>query len=420
MESNSKLVRFCVYGGIMYTERHIENILKKAVSQTKVVLLTGARQVGKSTSIRRIFPDYQYITLDDENELELALRDRSLFFKDKAFPIIIDEVQYAGELMREVKRIADQSDEKGRILLTGSQTYDLLDQASRSLVGRVSIVELSSLSCREIFGVKFQDCFLPDPGYLKQRKKNLVHYDHLWEHIHRGFMPELLDAERDAEWFYRDYIRTYIERDIRRIVNVKDEMKFRSFMVSLAARSAQIVNYDDIAKDVGVDIKTVQHWMSVVEASGLVKIIHPYFNNAIKRATKAPKLFFMDTGLLCYLVGWKTYESAQNGTMAGSIFETFVVSEIIKSYLNAGKNLDHLYFYRDKEKREIDLLIEDGDTLYPVEIKKGATVQQDWTKNFSVLNKISDKKIGQGCVICRVDTPVPVDEQSMAIPVEYI
>lgn len=404
----------------MYINRHIEKVLRKAGRQTKVVLLTGARQVGKTTSIRAVFPEYQYITLDDDNELNLARTDPSLFFRDRLFPVIIDEVQYEKGLMRSIKLHVDKNVGKGQIFLTGSQTYDLLSMTSETLAGRISILEMSSLSCREVYGVEFDEPFLPTDEYIKRREKSVSSYDDIWRTIHRGSMPELSDPDRDIEWFYRDYMHTYVERDIRKIVNVRDELKFRSFMISLAARSGQMLVYEDIARDVGVDIKTVQHWTSVVDASGLIKIIRPYYSNAIKRVVKTPKLYFMDTGLLCHLVGWKSAETAKNGAMSGNIFETFVVSEIIKSYINSGRGIDNIYYYRDKEKREIDLVIEEENTLYPVEIKKGAAVTGNWIKNFSVLSRIEDKKIGSGAVICQTDKPIPVTETVKALPVEYL
>ena len=305
----------------MYLHRSIESVLVKAINQTKVVLVTGARQAGKTTVIQNTFSDYNYITLDDENMLILAKTDPPLFFKDQEYPLIIDEVQYAEELFRTIKLIVDRDPKRGQMILTGSQTHRLMEAASSMLAGRMSILEMSSLSMREFFKIEYNKPFMPTEGYIKERRKHLVKYDDLWKRIHRGSMPELLDEERDWEWFYRDYIRTYLERDIRKIINLKDELKFRSFLVSLAARSGQIIVYEDIASDVGVDIKTVQNWLSIVEASGIVKLIHTYKNNVIKRMIKSPKLYFMDTGLMCYLVGWKTYEQARNGAMSGSIFE---------------------------------------------------------------------------------------------------
>ena len=404
----------------MYLHRHLEKVLKKAEKQTKVILLTGARQVGKTTSIQATFPKYPYITLDDENELALAQNDRALFFQNRVFPMIIDEVQYEKELLRTVKQIVDRETGKGRIFITGSQTYELMSAASESLAGRVSILEMTGLSMRELTGVHFDEPFIPSASYLKRREKDLRPYRNLWGRIHRGTLPELLKRGRDREWFYRDYIRTYIERDVRRIVNIQNESAFRALLVSLAARSGQMIIYDDIAKDIGVDIKTVQRWVSVIEGGGLIKILPPYHNNAIKRAIKTPKLYFLDCGLLCYLVGWKTAETAKNGAMNGQILETFVISEIMKSFLNAGKSLDGLYYYRDKEKREIDLLIEDGRTLYPVEIKKAATIKPDWSKSFDVLKNIRDRKVAPSVVLCQTEKILPVSQTSLAVPLHYV
>ena len=405
----------------MYLHRSIESVLVKAINQTKVVLMTGARQTGKTTVIHNTFSDYNYITLDDGNMLILAKTDPPLFFKDQEYPLIIDEVQYAEELFRTIKLIADRNPEKGQMILTGSQTHKLMEAASSLLVGRMSILEMSSLSLRELFKVEYNKPFIPTEEYIKERKKHLVKYDELWKRIHRGSMPELLDEERDWEWFYRDYIRTYLERDIRKIINLKDELKFRSFLVSLAARSGQIIVYEDIASDVGVDIKTVQNWLSIVEVSGIVRLIHTYKNNIIKRMIKSPKLYFMDTGLMCYLVGWKTYEQARNGAMSGNIFETFVVSEIIKSYYNAGKEIkDTLFYYRDKDKKEIDLLILEDGIIHPIEIKSSASVNKNMIKNFSVLDNNKEISVGRGAVICLNENIVPITESVDALPIEYM
>ncbi len=405
----------------MYLHRSIEYILQKAIRQTKVILITGARQTGKTTVIKNTFPEFNYITLDDENMLMLAKQDPSLFFKDQDFPLIIDEVQYAEELFRTIKLLVDRNTEKGQMILTGSQTHKLMETASSMLVGRMSVLEMSPLSMREIFKVDFNLPFIPKKDYIKERKKHLNKYDDLWKKIHRGSMPELLDEERDWEWFYRDYVRTYLERDIRRVINLKDELKFRSFLVSLAARSGQIVVYEDIASDVGVDIKTVQNWLSIVETSGIVKLIHTYKKNIIKRMIKSPKLFFMDAGLMCYLVGWKTYEQAKNGAMSGSIFETFVVSEIIKSYLNAGRDIrDTIFYYRDKDKKEIDLLILEDGIIHPIEIKLSANVKKDMIKNFSVLKNNKEITLGEGAVVCLSENIVPISEDVEALPIDYL
>ena len=404
----------------MYLSRAIEKTILKAEDQTKVVLVTGARQVGKSTTIRELYPDYTYITLDDENYAALARNDSALFFRDIRYPVIVDEAQYAPELFRTIKMIADADDAKGRFFLTGSQSYELMSSASESLAGRISIVEMCGLSLRELFHIDFDKPFIPDDSYIRERSDSIAPYSDIWSVIHRGSMPELLDPERDWEWFYRDYVRTYLERDIRRIINIKDEIKFRNFLTCLAARSGELLVYQELANEVGIDIKTAQSWVSVVAASGLVRIIHTYQNNIIKRSIKTPKLFFMDTGLLCYLTGWNSPEVLKKGAMSGSIFETFVVSEILKSYSNSGSGTDGIYYYRDKDKKEIDLLIESGNTIHPVEIKKSGSVKKDWIKNFSVLEKIPGKQVGRGAVICLAEKRLPINDKVDALPIEYI
>ncbi len=420
MELDSRLVGFFMGDNYMYITRHIETVLNKAEKQTKVILLTGARQVGKTTAIREVFPEYEYITLDDENELKLAREDRSLFFRDRNFPFIIDEVQYAKDLFPVIKKVVDENEKKGQIFLTGSQTYDLLASASESLAGRISVLELSNLSMREINGLDYRMPFIPTEDYFQQRKQANIVYDNIWNQIHRGFYPDLINEERDWAWFYRDYVRTYIERDVRQIVNIRDEVKFRNFISVVAALSGQVLKYETIANTVGIDIKTAQNWVSVLQSSGIVKLLHCYQNNALKRAIKSPKIYMMDTGLLCYLVGWNTPESARNGAMAGEIFETYIVSEIIKSYLNAGEDINNIYYYRDKDKREIDIVIANNNRLYPIEIKKGATIQKGWTKNFSALKASEDVVVEKGCVICLIDKIHNISEDAFAIPMEYI
>lgn len=404
----------------MYLHRAIEQTIHKAEHQTKAVLITGARQVGKSTTIKVLCPDYTYITLDDENYAALARNDSMLFFRDIKYPVIIDAAQYAPELFRAIKKIADADSAKGKFFLTGSQSYELMSSASESLAGRISIVEMGGLSLRELFHIDFNRPFVPDDSYIRERSQCIVPYTEIWSIIHRGSMPELLDSDRDWEWFYRDYVRTYLERDIRRIINIKDEIKFRNFLTCLAARSGELLVYQELANEVGIDIKTAQSWVSVIAASGLIRVIHTYQNNIIKRTIKTPKLFFMDTGLLCYLTGWSSPEVLKNGAMAGSIFETFVVSEILKSYSNSGKGTDGIYYYRDKDKKEIDLLIESGNTIHPVEIKKSGSVSKDWIKNFNVLDKIPGKQVGWGAVVCLAETCMPINEKVYALPVEYI
>lgn len=364
--------------------------------------------------------DYSFISLLDYKKLLLAKEDPKLFFKQNPLPVMIDEVQYAPEIFRAIKLEVDRKDEKGLVILTGSQAYHLMKPISESLAGRIMIFEMSGLSLRELYHVSFLLPFIPSDDYLKDRKKSLVQYDNLWDKIQKGSLPALQDENMNWDWYYRDYVKTYIERDIRELINVKDEMKFYQFLVSLAARTGQVIVCNDIANDVGVNLKTIQNWISILKTSGIIHIIQPYYNNILKRAIKSPKLYFMDTGLLCYLVGWNTPKSAMSGAMSGNIFENFVVSEIIKSFINTGADTRNIYYYRDKEKKEIDLVIKAQNTLYPIEIKMGATPRKDWTKNFCVFDKITDMNIAQGIVLCQCDKILCLNDNDIAVPIEYI
>lgn len=405
----------------MYINREISKIISDARKMAKVILVTGPRQVGKTTMLQRELGDaYDYVTLDDYDDLQLAKEDPKLFFKQNPLPVMIDEVQYAPEIFRAIKLEVDRKDEKGLVILTGSQAYHLMKHISESLAGRIMIFEMSGLSLRELYHVSFPSPFIPSDDYLKDRKKSLVQYDNIWDKIQRGSLPALQDENMNWDWYYRDYVKTYIERDIRELINVKDEMKFYQFLVSLAARAGQVIVCNDIANDVGVNLKTIQNWISILETSGIIHIIQPYYNNILKRAIKSPKLYFMDTGLLCYLVGWNTPKSAMSGAMSGNIFENFVVSEIIKSFINVGADTRNIFYYRDKEKKEIDLVIKAQNTLYPIEIKMGATPRKDWTKNFCVLDKITDMKIVRGIVLCQCDKILYLNDNDIAVPIEYI
>lgn len=405
----------------MYLERHIFSYIERMLGQFKIILITGSRQVGKSTMLKEnLLSEYDYAVLDDFSELDLAKNDPALFIKNHKIPLIIDEVQRAPELFLQLKYIADQSADKGKIVLTGSQSYKLLKSASDSLAGRVCLIDMSSLSMREKCQLDFNDAFLATSEYLEARSQKLKPYEDLWKHIQRGSMPELYDENIDWESFYRSYIRTYLERDVSELINVKNLLKFNNFMKCLAARTGELVNSDAIARDVGVSVKTIQEWTSILESSGIIRLLHPFENNITNRTVKTPKVYFMDTGLVCYLVGWSSPQVAMNGAMSGALFENFVISEIIKSYYNSGHDSHHLYFYRDKDQKEIDLVIEKDGVLYPVEIKKSSRPAKDMAKHFSVLGKIAGKTVGTGCIICQCEKKMLIDEDLLALPVEYI
>lgn len=405
----------------MYINRHILPYLERMKKQFRVLLITGSRQVGKSTLLKnKLLPEYDYVTLDDFSDLSIAQKDAALFFKNHPLPVIVDEVQRAPNLFLQIKLLADNSEEKGKIILTGSQSYKLLSNAADSLAGRVCIINMSSLSLREKYGIDFNTEFLPTEEYISKRKKSVKTYANLWNHIWRGSMPELADDTIEWEAFYRSYIRTYIDRDVADLIDVKNLVKFNNFMQCIASRVGELFNADSLARDVGVTSKTISQWTSILESSGVIKLLQPYEKNVSNRAVKTPKIYFMDTGIVCHLVGWSSSQVAMNGAMSGSLFENFVISEIIKSYYNSGHDSKDIYFYRDKDKKEIDLIIEKDNILYPIEIKKSAQPTIDMAKSLSVLHKIPGKTVGQGCILCQCDKMHYLSDNVAALPVEYI
>ncbi len=405
----------------MFINRHIISYIHRMKNQFRVLLITGSRQVGKSTLLKeKYLSEYEYVPLDDFSELSLAQSDSALFFKNHPIPIIIDEVQRAPDLFLQIKLIADNQTEKGKIILTGSQSHKLLSKAADSLAGRVCLINMASLSLREKYNIDFNTEFLPTAEYFLDRKKFIKPYENLWHHIWRGSMPELADEFIEWESFYRSYIRTYLERDVADLINSKNLVKFNNFMQCIAARVGELFNADSIAQDIGVSNKTITEWTSILESSGIIRLLQPYEKNISKRAIKSPKIYFMDTGLVCYLVGWSSSQTAMNGAMSGGLFENFVVSEIIKSYYNAGHDTKHIYFYRDKDKKEIDLIIEKDNILYPIEIKKSAHPTLDMAKHFSVLSKNSEKTVGQGCILCQCNKMLYLSEDIISVPVEFL
>lgn len=403
-----------------YIKRLSENVLLKQEKMFKTVLVTGARQVGKTTMLKNIKPDINYITLDDMLLNQSAVEDPDLFLKTNKPPIIIDEIQYAPNLFRNIKMIVDSSEEKGLYYLTGSQQFNLMKNASESLAGRIGILNLLGLSLREIKEINFNNPFIPTQEYIESRKKfsTKISYDELWEIIHKGTMPALYEKNSDIDMFYAMYVSTYIERDVRSLTQVGDTLSFLKFMTALATRIGQLLNLNSIANEVGITIPTAQRWLSILVSSNIVYILEPYYNNILKRAVKTPKVYFLDTGLAAYLTKWKTKDVLETGTMAGNFFENFVIVEIIKSYYNSGDIRPPVYFYRDKEKREIDLIIERDGKLYPIEIKKTSNPSKDMIENFKILNNI--KEVGEGAIICAYDKIIDLDEKNKVIPYSYL
>lgn len=402
----------------MYIERRIESVIEKTVKTFKIVLLTGARQVGKSTTLNHLYKDreYEYVTLDDFNELKIARNDPKAFFLNHPGKVIIDEIQYAPELFRELKFRVDQKDNYGQYILTGSQTFSLMQRVSESLAGRVGIIHLDGLALREVLQDPFDRPMVPDSAYINADRKSLSGLD-LWKKMFRGSMPELTRVPHlDSEQYYGAYLSTYIERDVRSITNVKDLGVFFDFIRVLAARVSQLVNYHEMAQVLGINERTVKSWMTILEASGLIKLIQPFSNNQLSRIIKTPKVYFMDTGLVAYLLLWKTPETMMAGAMSGELFENFVVSEIVKSFHNAGKIHLPIFFYRDRDQKEMDLIIEDSGILYPIEIKQTATPNPNMARHFKLLEKAEGYKIGNRLIVCQVEKRLYMTEKLIAYP----
>ena len=405
-----------------YYRRSIEQVINKYKEQFPILLLTGPRQVGKSTLFKELFQtEYKYFSLDDPILKEQIVNDPRLFLKNNPEKLIIDEVQYAPSIFPYLKMKVDENRKDGMYLMTGSQAFVLMKNVSETLAGRVGILELQGISLREQFDIEFNSPFIPNEEYIAEREKKITEYTNLWQRIHRGYMPELIFNDRKKwEFFYSSYVQTYIERDVRDLINISDESKFLKFMISLASRSGELLNYGAVANEVGISNETVKRWVSVLRTSRIIYLLEPYFNNHLKRVIKTPKIYFMDVGLLAYLTKWPTPETLANGAKAGNIFETFIISEIVKSYLNAGIINPPLYFYRDKDKKEIDLIIEEAEKIYPIEIKMSASPNKEMAKNFSVLKRKIDKEIGTGIIICQYDNKVYLSEDILVLPVEYI
>ncbi len=419
----------------MYIRRAIEDILIKRFETVKSVAITGARQVGKTTMTRHVYPYVKRINLKNMVLYNNAKEDPQGFLENFGTPLFVDEVQRVPELISAAKAILDEKGGKGNFLFSGSQKWELMKGLSESLAGMVSILELGTLSLREINGISFNEPFIPTLDYFKNRENELKRYDDIWKTIHRGGYPELYEENsRDWEEFYSSYVSTYIERDVYELTKIKDSNLFYRFMVSVAARTGNMLDYTNISNDLGVSIETVRQWISILEKTDVIFLLEPYFNSHLNRAIKTPKIYFKDTGLAAYLTSWLTPETLENGAMSGAFFETFVVNELIKSYRNKGRDYrKRIYYYRGKDKtikkingiesyaeREIDLIIEENGTLYPIEIKKTTNPKAEMASSFEVLDKDITKKRGTGVIICRGDYKLKLRDNLYALPIEYI
>lgn len=407
----------------MYIRRHAEETVEKLSKMFGAVLVAGPRQVGKTTMLREMTEDMEYVTLDDPIMLASAVDAGTTFFNDNPPPVFVDEIQKAPNLFPQIKMIIDREKKKGQFFLCGSQQFHMMKNVGESLAGRIGMVTLLGLSLREKYDIAFSDPFIPTDDYFAGRKKAWkdIPYQDVWESIYRGSMPELcINPGFDWQMFYGAYVRTYIERDVRELVQVGDVVKFTQFMAVMAARTGQLLNLKSVAGEVGISQPTADRWLSILVASNIVYLLKPYSNNLTKRAVKTPKMFFLDTGLAAYLTKWNTVDVLKNGAMSGAFFESFVVAEVVKSYYNRGVIDPPLYFYRDKDQKEIDLLIMEGDVLYPVEIKKYADPKVSDAANFSVLDRIPGIRRGPGGIICTYDRLVTLKDKDKVIPISYI
>ena len=418
-----------------YKTRTIENSLNSLIDNCPVILITGLRQVGKTTLLNHLVATSErkinYISLDNLLVRSQAIEDPEMFLRTYEPPLIIDEFQYAPNLLSYIKIKVDNArknemfgdgKEVGTLYyLTGSQVFQTMKNVSESLAGRIGILDLYGFSEREMEG-KEEPIFLPDIELLKKKDRTETRsINEIFERIINGSYPEVISENgRDKERFYEDYIRTYVEIDIRQLINIKDESKFIKFISSVAARTAQEYNAMDIANDVEIDSKTVDEWMSLLKNTNLVYMLPSYSNNNIQKAIKRPKIYFMDTGLACYLTGYISSTTLEKSAYNGAIFETYIISEIIKSYTNNGKDpRARLYYYRDTNQKEIDLLVFYDNKVYPVEIKKSANPGKMAIKNFDVVEKFGTE-IGNGIVLCMIENIMAIDDNNYFVPIEYV
>ena len=405
-----------------YINRNLEKVVAEVTKEYPVVLVTGPRQVGKTTMLLKMMEgtDRRYVTLDDLNERNLAKTDPELFLQMHKPPVLIDEVQYAPELFSYIKIHVDKTHASGDFWLTGSQVFKLMKGVQESLAGRVAVLSLTSLSQAEIYGGTMSP-FTVDMDALSARAVGRETADTItiFERIYRGSMPAIVSgANSNSQIFYSSYLSTYIERDVRELSDAIDSMKFLRFITAVAARCGQMLNVADIARDADINQTQVKNWLGILETLGIIFYLYPYSNNLLKRLVKTPKLYFYDTGLVCYLTKWSNAETLVNGAMNGAVLENYVVAEIMKTYLNSGKE-PYMYYYRDKDAKEIDIVIEHDGVLNPIEIKKTSNPGSELIKVFELLDRSSTPR-EKGAVLCMKPEFSAIDRENYIVPIWMI
>lgn len=407
-----------------YISRHMENRILELSRSYSAILLTGPRQAGKTTMLRELAKKEnlgrKYVTLDDLTERDMAKNDPTLFLQLHQPPVLIDEVQYAPELFTYIKIHIDEHHNPGDFWMIGSQIFRLMRGVQESLTGRVALLHMSPMSQREIIGA-------PCVPFKTSMEQLLAERDHiqpvttpeLFARLWRGSMPGLIGGQTsDRNMFYSSYLSTYVERDVRELSGNVDALKFNRFVTAVAARCAQLLNYNALAEDADIDIQTSKAWINILETLGIIFLLHPYSNNVLKRTIKTPKIYFYDTGIVCYLTRWSSPEVTESGAMSGALLENYTVSEIMKSYQNAGLE-PYLYFYRDRDAREIDVILGGDGKLCPLEIKKTATPDKRLIRAFTVIDK-SPLQLGIGAVLCMADKFSAFDSNNLIVPIWMI
>ena len=409
---------------MQYISRSLERKFNRMSEFFKVVLVTGSRQVGKTTMLKHLAEEKKrsYVTLDNMMARNLAKTDPVLFFQTYKPPVIIDEVQYAPELFGQIKIMCDESEETGRFWLTGSQQFNMMKNVRESLVGRIGILQLYSMTKNEIAGTLFYDDDLDfSLSGLQMRQERVQKNDAVinYEHIWRGGMPQVLSADNEQrQEYFEAYVDTYLMRDVVDYGSVTDTLRFSMFISACAAILSEQVNYKTLADIVGISQPTAKEWLRLLESLGIIYLLKPYSNNAFKRLAKTPKLYFCDTGLATHLLMWPTSETLMNGAASGRFFENFVIIELLKNY-EYSKTKVAMYYFRDSNKKEIDLLIERNAEIHPLEIKKTANPNNRDIKKFTILNETTSK-IGHGGIICMCEEVIPIDEKNNFIPCNLI
>lgn len=421
LKSAENVIGWCL---MEYINRHMEKQVLELSKSYSAILVTGPRQAGKTTMLRSLAENEnigrEYVTLDDLTTRDMAKNDPALFLQLHKPPVLIDEVQYAPELFTYIKIYIDEHHNPGDFWMTGSQIFRLMRGVQESLAGRVALLHMSPMSQREIIGVPCVP-FTTNFDQLLAESKHIapVAMPELFERIWKGCMPGLVSGQyTDRNIYYSSYLSTYVERDVRELSGNIDALKFNRFVTAVAARTSQLLNYKALADDADIDMPTAKAWVNILETLGIIFLLHPYSNNVLKRTIKTPKVYFYDTGLVCYLTKWSSSEVAESGAMSGALLENFTVSEIMKSYQNAGRE-PYLYFYRDRDAKEIDVIMEGDGKLCPLEIKKTATPDKRLTRVFGVIDK-SPLQLGTGAVLCMAEQFSAFDRDNLIVPIWMI